>query len=979
MSAEYGEFKQSYFINEKGRYIFVNIFKKNYSNLAPSMNLLSYGWDITGSASILANDYGISFGDTLGSMKEKAYGNSRFTYNTSFLVTIRTANLSSSEDLRVRLKGSAWRNVDGGFANQNQGVWVGQMSTPLNAASMAPGSIDGIEIENVDSNGNFVSATVLDVTYCRAVNNQIEWTKGSVYGTSQLDFGGEPVTVTWNGEGSTRNRNFLGSECKLQLNIAHKFDERFIYDVLDSDSKEYMIKVYDSPGFFLSSRTVWTGWMQTAFDVVENQYYPFVTTLTANDSYGLFNDKQFEVFDSEDTKQINYTLSSILSTYIDEMQIGNINLVENGDFIAGRRNWRLDDNDVVGTQPTEITINCVNDPGTRRPLSMDGSTLVPGQEYQVAFKVMTTSGTLYIKDGGGANSTTIGTATISNSPVGQVYTNLYFTWTQRDNFGLNGEQNGLHFYSTDFIGTIKDVRANNTLESPLGLFPDYMNVNMTWQSNSMLQGLAMADQFYICKGAFADNTNFPLEYKVQDVFNECLKIFNLTGFQDRGTYWFIQPNNLLDPTNFEYFPYNKNVGIASGSSRVTEDITLTIDQTNHVLLGGSVFTYEPSLNSVSTTFTSVDSAFNISGDQEILSKPWVNPQPDDGYYTYGGQMSADTEYMLDWFSIYSEEMPVADVNIPSGWTLHPGLMSLYSTVFIKAVSSSGVDYLTINADGDLEWQSSYKGVELARGMDRNPPTNVSHYSLFDKEFNESTRVGAIKNSKKYKVRDGDIIRIVRNDIGGRYYTPPPNPFLRAEGDMRFQTSLPQLDATSSIYIKIENSFEYVVQRARQHAQIIIPSALNKIYKCTAQSITLETKKTNSLITNEFRVVEYNQNPNSSDNFDLDSVKIGVTSSDPQFSIVDALNDPISDNLKPNISSSISKPFTQLLAHQYLDLQKSPLQILQGSIFSEDISPIKVVRYSIDDDGNYEDYAFLGGTLKLKSSTMDGEWYRLKDD
>ena len=130
MSAEYGEFKQSYFINEKGRYIFVNIFKKNYSNLAPSMNLLSYGWDITGSASILANDYGITFGDTLGSMKEKAFGNSRFTYNTSFLVTIRTADLSSSEDLRVRLKGSAWRNVDGGFANQNQGVWVGQMSTP---------------------------------------------------------------------------------------------------------------------------------------------------------------------------------------------------------------------------------------------------------------------------------------------------------------------------------------------------------------------------------------------------------------------------------------------------------------------------------------------------------------------------------------------------------------------------------------------------------------------------------------------------------------------------------------------------------------------------------------------------------------------------------------------------------------------------------------------------------------------------------
>ena len=59
------------------------------------------------------------------------------------------------------------------------------------------------------------------------------------------------------------------------------------------------------------------------------------------------------------------------------------------------------------------------------------------------------------------------------------------------------------------------------------------------------------------------------------------------------------------------------------------------------------------------------------------------------------------------------------------------------------------------------------------------------------------------------------------------------------------------------------------------------------------------------------------------------------------------------------------------------MQVTPLKILQGDIQSNDISPLKIIKYSINNDGNYEYFMFLGGTFKAQSEIMSGEWFRLK--
>ena len=62
------------------------------------------------------------------------------------------------------------------------------------------------------------------------------------------------------------------------------------------------------------------------------------------------------------------------------------------------------------------------------------------------------------------------------------------------------------------------------------------------------------------------------------------------------------------------------------------------------------------------------------------------------------------------------------------------------------------------------------------------------------------------------------------------------------------------------------------------------------------------------------------------------------------------------------------------------MQVSPLQVMQGSIQSANISPLKIIKYKLNSaDSDFDYYMFLGGTFKAQSEIMDGEWFKLKRD
>ena len=62
--------------------------------------------------------------------------------------------------------------------------------------------------------------------------------------SSELNLFGEGFEIKWSGEGGTRNRQYLTSECVLKTFIESDPDESFLHDIFTKGDKEYFIRIY---------------------------------------------------------------------------------------------------------------------------------------------------------------------------------------------------------------------------------------------------------------------------------------------------------------------------------------------------------------------------------------------------------------------------------------------------------------------------------------------------------------------------------------------------------------------------------------------------------------------------------------------------------------------------------------------------------------------------------------------------------------
>jgi len=345
----------------------------------------------------------------------------------------------------------------------------------------------------------------------------VEIHKKDFSGTStDMTLGGEGFEITWNGQGSTRDRIFLGSECVLSLMVRTDTDETDLYNILDAGFKEYFIRIYK--GSTASANIWWYGWIQTSFDTIENAPYPYVSRITATDSYGYYEKQLFSTFSSEEIKQDNHSLARIYLDFLHNTDLAAVNLVENPDFLS-YKGWKLFSNDVIANG--FLTIN--GQTGSRKSISCEGDKLVVGNTYEVNIFVQSrTSGTLIVFDGG--SGSTIGSITSTGLKT--------FTWTQSAASGGKG----LHLYTNNnFVGVLSYVTVHQTEDLPCPSGVNFIQTAIDWHTAAD-QGVVTDDasKYYICKGAFATNTNFPFEYKESDAFQEALKIFNTVGFLAEG-------------------------------------------------------------------------------------------------------------------------------------------------------------------------------------------------------------------------------------------------------------------------------------------------------------------------------------------------------------------------------------------------------------------------------------------------------------
>lgn len=776
---------------------------------------------------------------------------------------------------------------------------------------------------------------------------------GTPHTSTEMTLAGDGFEITWNGQGSTRDRIFLGSECVLNFMVRDDDDETDLYNILDSGFKKYFIRIYKNST--ASTDIWWFGWVQPAFDTIENAPYPYVSKITSTDSYGYYEKQIFSTFSSQSEKEDNHSLANIYLNYLHNTELAAVNLVEGPNFLDVSK-WSILSNDTISNGL--LTIN--GQTGTRKPISCEGETLVVGETYtarvQVAYR---TSGTLDLVDGG--SGTSFGSIT-SNNPAFQE-----FTWTQTAASGGKG----FHLYTSNgFVGGIASVSVYRAGDLPCPSGVDFMQTAIDWHTSVNSQDDAL--RYFICKGAFATNSKFPFEYKESDAFKESLKIFNTVGFLAEGKYNFIQPNHYIDTTTGGNTFYKYNSQTANAPS-YTETNLCEINQSTNVLLGGSSFTYEAPFKSVSTVYK--------GGSFTLPSGADITDDGTDNNLSYTGQIIAGQTYTLDCFLQHSEKTSATNIDwvkttqVNGQWyKINPGSNGFQYAITLKTTSSAGDKYLYVDSNGDLGWSTSVKKVVLTRGTRLNPFTG-SQYT-YNSSFDDESIIPPKYNSEYYQNTSGSPGLLYPNEV-----IPTDTSNVEFRGRLKFKTVLPELSDTSEVFIKCEAKVrknQVWLQSDWKNLNYVNDSLVTK--KTTVGEISLEVEETSSLVTNEQKFTEANNTSTATENYELNDVTIGINQSDKIVAVTDINNNPVTDLFYRANDQAGAENLTRLLVKEFLEMQQSPLQILQGSIQSANISPLDIVKYKLNNnDAQAKYYMFLGGTFKANSEIMQGEWFRIKGD
>jgi len=688
----------------------------------------------------------------------------------------------------------------------------------------------------------------------------VELWKDGFSGTStEMTLSGEGFEITWNGSGGTRERVFLGSECVLNLMVLDDDDETDLYDILDSGFKKYFIRIYKNT---ISVPNIWWyGWIQPSFDTIENATYPYISKITATDSYGYYEKQLFSTFTSDSEKEDNHSITSIYLDFIKNMELSSVNLVE---YPLHSSKWVLLDGDSINSSTGVLTIDGAT--GTRKPLSCEGDTFEVGKNYRLKIRLLSyTQGSLSLVDGGSGQ--TFGYLNSSTSTT----VTQYFDWTQQS----NSSGNGLHFYTnSNFKGTIKDISAYAIDELPAP-FPaastGIIKSALDW--HTITDSLHTTDdglKYFICKGAFANNTNFPFEYKEFDAFKESLKIFNTVGFLAEGSYYFIQPNHYIGNTtgSNSFYKYNNLTTPRTAIPSATSETHLCeINQSTNVLLGGSSFTYEAPFKSVSVIYSG--GSFTLPQGADITD------DGTDASLKYTGQIIAGQTYTLDCFLQHSEKTTGSNIDWVNTqplnghyYKINPGSNIFSYALTIKATSSAGDKYLSVDSNGNLSWGTSVKKIVFARGTSNYNPFSGAEYTYND-TFNNESLIPPLIISNYYQNTDGSPCLLYPFQ-----FLPTQTGPIEFRGRLKFQTVLPELPNTSEVFIKCEGRVrknQVWLQQDYHNIDYVNDSLVTK--KTTVGEISLEVEETSFLISNEQKFTETNTSSTAIENYELSSVAV----------------------------------------------------------------------------------------------------------
>ena len=657
--------------------------------------------------------------------------------------------------------------------------------------------------------------------------------------SSEIDLTGEGFTITWNGQGGTRDRVFLGSECKLNCIVKNNTDESFLYDTLESGYQEYFIRIYR--GAVSDANLWWYGWVQPAFDQIENAPFPYIFALTATDSYGFWSKKKDQYFSGEDEKNAPHKIRDILFTIAQDMEL-NI---------------------------------------------LSGSNEAP---IPTSFNWLRTS----------------------------------LDWWSSPHSYNSANPAILYHVAKGFVSKPTTIDDDGNIEEDPEAY----------------------------------------KYKPSDVFDGVLKAFNTVGFLAEGRYNFIQPNNFADNTTGNIRVYEYNSGLVSNPNNPFDlNTLLTIDQSNHVILGGSSINYEPSFESVKVNHKGGFSNFEIGSGQDLTTS----------FLAGSLQSGLSGQLQLSFSAKHYERINTSDFSLDTGYNVVQTSFKTTATLTIRITDGTNERYLIQNSQSNLlQWQTASGTITIKRGyaVEQTEPVN-----------NESQMcVGLVSNAE------------ANNNIGNSYGPMDVSTFSTYQkfySELIFNAFVEYPDISGDIYIQLTADNDYYQANATavgswpninyewDFLTVNDPTPVQESTTC--ENITLVPVEFNNdnNVTDGIIYTASQTNNTSVEQFDLGDINLGQSSVNSLYSFQynsGSIYEVVPGFRRANSGSYINA--SQLLVNEFLHLQVEPLEILQADIQSADISPLKLVKYTINGDSSFKYYSFLGGTFKAQSEVLSGEWFKV---
>ena len=145
--------------------------------------------------------------------------------------------------------------------------------------------------------------------------------KGFSGSPTDMDLEGEGFEIKWTGEGGTRDRQFITSECIVKWYVQNATDESFLYDIFESGDEEYFVRIYKDGT--ASANIWWYGWVQPSFDTFQNAPFPYSANIIATDSIGVYKERIEDTLDSTNWREPTRVMNHI-KDFGDTMSIFSI-------------------------------------------------------------------------------------------------------------------------------------------------------------------------------------------------------------------------------------------------------------------------------------------------------------------------------------------------------------------------------------------------------------------------------------------------------------------------------------------------------------------------------------------------------------------------------------------------------------------------------------------------------------------------------